>query len=72
MADVICAAYFASECAIRLARPGKTNTDITNAIRRVRRSLSRSALVLMLVGGRYLPRSARGGRALASDETVRH
>lgn len=35
IADVICAAYFASECAIRLARPGKKNTDITQAIRRV-------------------------------------
>jgi len=35
IADVICAAYFASECAIRLARPGKKNTDVTQAIRKV-------------------------------------
>jgi len=35
IADVICAAYFASECAIRLARPGKKNTDVTDAIRKV-------------------------------------
>jgi len=35
VADVICAAYFASECAIRLIRPGKSNTDVTNAIQRV-------------------------------------
>jgi len=35
IADVICAAYFASECAIRLARPGKKNTDVSNAIRKV-------------------------------------
>jgi len=35
MADVICAAYFASECAIRLLRPGKTNADITKAIEEV-------------------------------------
>jgi curved DNA binding protein len=34
-ADVVCAAYFASECAIRLARPGKKNTDVTAAIRKV-------------------------------------
>jgi len=35
VADVICAAYFASECAIRLIRPGKSNTDVTNAIQKV-------------------------------------
>jgi len=35
VADVICAAYFAGELAIRLLRPGKTNTEITNAIQRV-------------------------------------
>lgn len=35
IADVICAAHFASECAIRLARPGKKNTDVTNAIKKV-------------------------------------
>lgn len=35
LADVICAAYFASECAIRLARPGKKNTDVTAAIKKV-------------------------------------
>jgi len=35
IADVVCAAYFASECAIRLLRPGKTNTEITNTIQRV-------------------------------------
>jgi len=35
IANLICAAYFASECALRLIRPGKTNTDITNVIQRV-------------------------------------
>jgi len=35
MADAICAAYFAAECAQRLVRPGKTNTDITQIIRKV-------------------------------------
>jgi len=34
MADVVCAAYYASECALRLVRPGKKNTDITNIIRK--------------------------------------
>jgi len=35
LADVICAAHFAAECAVRLARPGKTNADVTSALRRV-------------------------------------
>jgi curved DNA binding protein len=35
VADVICAAYYAGECAIRLLRPGKKNSEITNAIQRV-------------------------------------
>jgi curved DNA binding protein len=35
VADAICAAYFAGECAIRLLKPGKTNTEITKAIRKV-------------------------------------
>jgi len=35
VADAICAAYFAAECAHRLLRPGRTNTEITQAIRRV-------------------------------------
>jgi curved DNA binding protein len=34
-ADVICAAYFAAECALRLIRPGKTNTDVTTMIQNV-------------------------------------
>jgi len=35
MADAICAAYFAAECAQRLLRPGKTNTEITQIIKKV-------------------------------------
>lgn len=35
MADAICAAYFASEIAHRLVRPGKTNTEVTQAIEKV-------------------------------------
>jgi len=35
LADCICAAYFAAECAHRLVRPGRTNTEVTNAIRKV-------------------------------------
>jgi len=35
VADVICAAYFAGECALRLIKPGKINTEVTNAIQRV-------------------------------------
>jgi len=35
VADAICAAYFASECAIRLLKPGSTNTEITRIIRKV-------------------------------------
>jgi len=34
-ADAICAAYFAAECALRLLRPGGTNTEITNIIKKV-------------------------------------
>jgi len=35
LADCICAAYFAAECAHKLVRPGRTNTEVTNAIRKV-------------------------------------
>jgi len=35
LADCICATYFAAECAHKLLRPGRTNTEITNAIRKV-------------------------------------
>jgi curved DNA binding protein len=35
VADAICAAYFAAECAVRLLKPGSTNIDISNAIRKV-------------------------------------
>eukprot|EP01125_Pyxidicula_operculata_P009842 TRINITY_DN3241_c0_g1_i1.p1 TRINITY_DN3241_c0_g1~~TRINITY_DN3241_c0_g1_i1.p1 ORF type:complete len:387 (-),score=101.33 TRINITY_DN3241_c0_g1_i1:135-1295(-) len=35
MADAICAAYFASEAIMRLIRPGKTNTEITETIKKV-------------------------------------
>jgi len=34
LSDVVCAAYYASECALRLVRPGKTNTEITNIIKK--------------------------------------
>jgi len=34
-ADVICAAYYASEAALRLLKPGKKNTDVTEMIRRI-------------------------------------
>jgi len=34
-ADVICAAHFAAECALRLFRPGKTNKEVTEAIKKV-------------------------------------
>jgi len=34
-ADVICAAHFAAECALRLFRPGKTNQEVTEAIKKV-------------------------------------
>jgi len=35
LADCICATYFAAECAHRLVRPGRTNAEVTNAIRKV-------------------------------------
>jgi len=35
LADVICAAHFAAECAHRLLRPGASNFDITRAIQAV-------------------------------------
>eukprot|EP01100_Stratorugosa_tubuloviscum_P004873 TRINITY_DN2231_c0_g1_i1.p1 TRINITY_DN2231_c0_g1~~TRINITY_DN2231_c0_g1_i1.p1 ORF type:complete len:440 (-),score=242.25 TRINITY_DN2231_c0_g1_i1:74-1393(-) len=34
-ADVICAAHFAAECAHKLMRPGRTNSEVTEAIRLV-------------------------------------
>jgi len=34
MSDVVCAAYYASECALRLIRPGCTNTEVSNIIRK--------------------------------------
>jgi len=34
-ADVICAAHYAAECAHRLVKPGKKNTDVTEAIAKV-------------------------------------
>lgn len=34
-ADVICAAHIAGECALRLLKPGKKNTDITQVIKKV-------------------------------------
>jgi len=33
-ADVICAAHYAAECALHLLRPGHTNTEITQAIKK--------------------------------------
>jgi curved DNA binding protein len=35
MADVVCAAYYASECALHLLQPGRTNTEVTKMIRAV-------------------------------------
>lgn len=34
-ADAICAAYFASEAALRLFKPGKTNTEVTETIQKI-------------------------------------
>lgn len=34
-ADVICAAHYAAEAALRLIKPGKKNTDVTEAIEKV-------------------------------------
>jgi curved DNA binding protein len=35
MADVVCAAYYAAECALHLLQPGRTNTEITKMIRTI-------------------------------------
>lgn len=35
IADVVCAAYYASECALHLLQPGRTNTEVTKMIRAV-------------------------------------
>jgi len=35
MADVVCAAYYASECALHLLQPGRTNTEVTKMIKAV-------------------------------------
>jgi len=33
--DVVCAAYYASECALHLLQPGRTNTEVTKMIKAV-------------------------------------
>ncbi|KAL6062825.1 Proliferation-associated protein 2G4 [Balamuthia mandrillaris] len=43
-ADVICAAHFAAECALRLFRPGNTNAQITEAIQKVAESFKCNAV----------------------------
>jgi len=43
-ADVICAAYYAAECAHRLIKPGKKNTDVTEAIKKVAEQFKCEAL----------------------------
>jgi len=35
MADAICAAYFAAECAHRLLRPGRSNYEVSQALQKV-------------------------------------
>jgi len=35
VADVICAAYFASQIAHKLVRPGKSNIEVTNALQKI-------------------------------------
>jgi curved DNA binding protein len=37
-ADAVCAAHFAAEAALRLLRPGKKNTDVTEAIAKIAES----------------------------------
>jgi curved DNA binding protein len=48
IADVVCAAYYASECALRLLRPGKTNTDVTNIIQKCAKSFNVQPLEAVL------------------------
>jgi len=35
LADVVCAAYYAAECALHLLQPGRTNTEVTKMIKKV-------------------------------------
>jgi len=35
LGDVVCAAYYASECALHLLQPGRTNNEITKMIKKV-------------------------------------
>jgi curved DNA binding protein len=35
IADVVCAAYYASECALHLLQPGRSNTEVTKMIKAV-------------------------------------
>jgi len=70
-ADVICAAHFAAECALRLFRPGKKNWDITKAINTVAQNFGCQVVegVLSHQMKRYL---IDGPNVVISKETVDH
>jgi len=70
-ADVICAAHFAAECALRLFRPGKKNYEITKAINTVAQNFGCQVMegVLSHQMKRYV---IDGPNVVISKETVDH
>jgi len=70
-ADVICAAHYASEIALRLIRPGRKNTEVTEAIAKVAKQFQCEALegVLSHQLKRYV---IDGNRVILNKATLEH
>jgi len=70
-ADVICAAHYAAECAHRLIKPGKKNSDVTDAIRTVAEIFKCQPLegVLSHQMKRYV---VDGNKSIISKSTIEH
>jgi len=70
-ADVIAAAYYASECAHRLFKPGKKNTDVTEAINKVAEQFKCQSLegVLSHQMKRFV---IDGNKVIISKSTLEH
>jgi len=70
-ADVICAAHYAAECAHRLIKPGKKNTDVTEIIKKVAEQFKVNPLegVLSHQMKRYV---IDGNKSIINKETLEH
>jgi len=70
-ADVICAAHYASEIALRLIRPGRKNTEVTDAIAKVAKQFGCEPLegVLSHQLKRYV---IDGNRVILNKATLEH